>query len=186
MEGSTTIFDALRRVTLRPRRSSDWSVLVFGSRHAEPIESLREAAVALGYVIELASIDAMFRRDSTKATTNTIVVVDTRTFAAAEWRLIDLSRSRLDDSAPVVLVASEASFQEMARVAPNFSSIVGASVFKIDDERGADATEARLAELRAAHPEISDHEVIARAERRDPLDDNLVEWLVLMGRADLL
>ena len=113
------------------------------------------------------------------------------------WSKIDRDRSRLErpmtktvdiDSTIVVLVLSEKSFGALQSRAPDLASWIGGSVFELAPEAplASTAREARLDELRR-WGDMTGDEVIRRAtEGTLPADPYFAEWLVLLGRGDLL
>jgi hypothetical protein len=106
-----------------------------------------------------------------------------------DWRRLDAYRSSLSKSRGGMLVLSSTSAEMILNCAPNFCSWVGSrfyalakdSNFLTDPER-----EIRLSTLREWSG-LSDAEVIASAESHQlPLTPEYGEWLVLLGRGDLI
>ena len=118
-----------------------------------------------------------------------LIVCGLERFDEAEWRHLDLLRSRLVRRQAVALVLSESSLGKLNRAAPNLASWIGGSAWSIDlDSDALDETErrARLAALREWSG-LSDSEVIQKAENANlPGDPEYLEWLVLLGREDLI
>jgi len=110
-------------------------------------------------------------------------------FGAGEWATLDRRRSSLEREGVTVFVATEASFAELARSAPNLASLFGANVFAFDpqaEETTAAQGAQRLEALRVGSGR-SDQDIIDAAEARTlPSDPEYGEWLVLLGRGDLL
>ena len=118
-----------------------------------------------------------------------IIICGVEQLDEAEWRHLDLLRSRLVRREAVALLVSESSMGKLSRAAPNLASWIGGSVWSIDlasdaldeEERGA-----RLATLREWSG-LSDSEVVQRAQDGNlPAEPEYVEWLVLLGREDLV
>lgn len=107
---------------------------------------------------------------------------------ADEWRRIDVNRSNLARALPAVLILDEARVPVMLEHAPNLWSWLGGAAWRgvpetgLDDEQRAQ----RLAALRE-HFGFDDSELVRRAEAGtlEPEPD-LAEWLVLIGRGDLI
>jgi hypothetical protein len=101
-------------------------------------------------------------------------------------RSLDYGRGRLVGRPRGVILTSEAGVRVLAMEAPNFWSWVGPRVWHLDPLAGHLDPEARLASLRQ-WTGLSDAEVIERAEagtlQADPV---FAEWLVLLGKGDLL
>jgi hypothetical protein len=110
-------------------------------------------------------------------------------------RSLDYWRGRLVGHPRGVIVTSEASVQVLAAEAPNFWSWVGPRVWNLDPGAGRldlDLAvgrldpEARLASLRQGMA-LSEAEMLRRAEAGTLEPDPVyAEWLVLLGRGDLL
>jgi hypothetical protein len=106
-----------------------------------------------------------------------------------EWRHLDLWRSQLVRDDPVVLILSMAAFERLMRNAPNVASLLGGAVWALDAEAELLTDEEKDERLRALRARfgLSDAEMLARVEHGEvPLDAHLAEWLVLLGRGDLL
>jgi hypothetical protein len=118
-----------------------------------------------------------------------VVIAGFENFSDAGWRHMDLLRSELVRDEPVVLVLSERSIDRLMRCAPNLASFLGGAVWRLDSAAELlteGDKERRLATLRAWSG-LSDAEMVAGVERGDlPLEPEHAEWLVLLGRGDLL
>jgi hypothetical protein len=119
----------------------------------------------------------------------TVVSAGFEGFGDEEWRHLDLLRSQLVRDEPVVLVLSTPAFERLMRNAPNVASLLGGAVWTLDPEAELltdEEKEQRLQALRAWSG-LSDDEMIARRERGElPRDPEYAEWLVLLGRGDLV
>lgn len=85
-------------------------------------------------------------------------------------------------------MTTPASFAELMRVAPNLASWLGGLVFSHEDPDALARAQIgpRLDALHAWSGK-SDAEVVEEAEQgRLPRDPEYAEWLVLLGRGDLL
>ncbi len=106
-----------------------------------------------------------------------------------DWYRLDACRSSLSKLRGGMLVLSSTSAEMMLNCAPNFCSWVGSRIYALakDSEFLTDQErEIRLSTLREWLGR-SDAEVIASAESRQlPLTPEYGEWLVLLGRGDLI
>ncbi len=110
------------------------------------------------------------------------------TFGVNDWAKVDRDRTRLVSHGVVTLVLSRSSFASVQLHAPNLTSWIGGAVFDLVLRLAlsADEKNGRLQELRAAMG-MGDAEFLRRAEERSLAPDPLhAEWLVLLGRGDLL
>lgn len=119
-----------------------------------------------------------------------ILLIAAPSYDAADWKLLDARRSALEHAGVMVFVTTPASFASLMRVAPNLASWLGGFVFSRHAEDEATQIEAqrrqRLDALRTWAGK-SDREVVEAAERGElPRDPEYAEWLVLLGRGDLL
>ncbi len=118
-----------------------------------------------------------------------LVIAGVEGLGDEEWRRLDLLRGRIVRDEPVVLVLSRRAFERLMRNAPNIASLLGGAVWTLDPTAEVlteEEKERRLRGLRAWSG-LSDAELVARAERGAlPLEPEHAEWLVLLGRGDLL
>ena len=116
------------------------------------------------------------------------VLVDAKSFLAADWELLDRRRSSIAHPGVLVFVTTPRSFDELMRHAPNLASWLGGQVFAYSDDEPLLAAhrERRLAALRAWASQ-SDAEVLEAARAGTlPPDPEYAEWLVLLGHSELL
>lgn len=172
-----------------------WSVLVVDQRViAELAAGLRAEMESLGdgsveVITRAGSAAELYRLVRDVHPDAAIVISGVEHFDDAEWRHLDLLRSRLVRRSPVALVVSESSLDKLSRAAPNLASWIGGAVWFADaasDGLSDDERRARLTSLREWSG-LSDAELIRRAHDRTlPTDPEYVEWLVLLGREDLI
>lgn len=120
--------------------------------------------------------------------TREVVVIDAASYGDRDWRLLDRRRSALARAGLMVFVTTPDSFARLMQAAPNLSSWLGAFVFEQPHDAAATASmrEQRLAALRS-WAQKSDADVIQAATQCQlPADPEYAEWLVLLGRGDLL
>ncbi|WP_437765088.1 hypothetical protein WMF27_31815 [Sorangium sp. So ce281] len=104
------------------------------------------------------------------------------------WRRIDANRSRLQRTLPALLVLGQPAVERMRVHAPNLWSWVASAAWRGVPEEGlSDEQRAqRLGALRA-HFGFDDDELVRRAEAGTvPPEPDITEWLVLIGRGDLI
>jgi len=106
-----------------------------------------------------------------------------------KWRSLDIMRSAMERKGPVILWLSTDDVANLTAHAPNIRSFIGASIFLAGPDGGimTDAErQERLNEL-SQHFGFTGDEAVRRAEARElPHEPEFVEWLVLLGRGDLL
>lgn len=179
------------RVLARP--GAWFALLTSEPEVAHAAERLAEEITMLGGT-EPARVDATrgataLASASREAGAKSFITFGFEAFSDDEWRHLDMLRSQLVRDEPVVLVLSTRAFDRLMRNAPNLASVLGGAVSTLDpsaDQLTSEEKEQRLQALRAWSG-LSDHAMIARVERGDlPLEPEHAEWLVLLGRGDLL
>jgi hypothetical protein len=178
------------------------------------IQLLRDTAAYLGYVAaqdsaedviaelaeEVSALDPTIRLarlvvthgdelvDSLTRRPEEIVLLDVTALASDDWSTVDRRRSDLAHRGVVVFVVTDVGFEALMRHAPNFASWLAGEVFAVvhEDEDATELGAQRLAELRV-WGRCSDDEIVAKAAAGSlPPDPEYAEWLILLGRADLL
>jgi hypothetical protein len=119
----------------------------------------------------------------------TLVVHGLEQYKAHDWQHLDMLRSKLLRNGPVCLVLSAAGAEHLTRYAPNLSSWLGGSLWELEEED--EAVLARQVEGRLKHLRrwagMSDQQVVEMArEGKLPADPEYQEWLLLLGRSDLV
>jgi hypothetical protein len=142
-----------------------------------------DAAISRGSPIGAAALIAALAVDLAE-----ILLLDTRSFTAPDWAVLDRRRSSIAHRGVLVFVTTQTSFGDLMRQAPNLASWLGGQVFAYpDDEPRLAAHRAqRLAVLRA-WASRSDAEILEAARQGTlPPDPEYAEWLVLLGHGELL
>ena len=132
---------------------------------------------------------ATVRKLLAQPSTDTVILSGFESFKAALWSMWDINRSGLVRPGPIVLWVSAAALTKLCVSAPNIRSFIGGSMFALSPS-GKAMTEA---EVRARTKELEKHyamrgqEVIERAIAGNlPPEPQFVEWLILLGRGDLV
>jgi hypothetical protein len=155
------------------------------------IAELAEEVSALAPTIRLARLAATHGDelvDSLARRPEEIVLLDVTALASEDWSTLDRRRSDLAHRGVVVFVMTDTGFEALMRHAPNLSSWLSGEVFAVvdEDEGVAELGALRLAALRVWGA-CSDEEIVAKATAGSlPRDPEYAEWLILLGRADLL
>ena len=105
------------------------------------------------------------------------------------WSRLDALRSRLQRENRTVLVLSESAASHVFKDAPHFARNFTGSVWDLAAEPDQMSEGDRLDRIASLErwAELSTPEMIARAQARTlPSDPQYAEWLVLVGRSDLL
>jgi hypothetical protein len=117
-----------------------------------------------------------------------IVLLDATALTSDDWSTVDRRRSDVAHRGVVVFIVTDVGFEALMRHAPNLASWLAGDVFAVSHE-DEDATELRAQRLAALRVwgGCSDEEIVAKANAGGlPPDPEYAEWLVLLGRADLL
>lgn len=103
-----------------------------------------------------------------------------------ELERLDLFRNRALHGPRVLLATTQEGAARLSTTNPNFWSWIGARCMKYDASEGVMNKGERLQSLRD-HFELSDADVLEMAQRHALPDDvAFAEWLILLGRGDLL
>ena len=101
---------------------------------------------------------------------------------------LDEQRGRLRRARGATLVVPMDVLNRMFTEAPHFTNWIGTRLYVVEEDRFLDeaAREERLAALRARY-QMSDDAMLAQVTARtEPSDPEILEWLVLVGRSDLI
>ncbi|MBA3547202.1 MAG: hypothetical protein H0T76_12010 [Nannocystis sp.] len=138
-------------------------------------------------IADASSAGAAVLLDETCPAAADFFLLDVGAYQEADWRILDRRRSEFARTGVTVLVMTPDSFDAIMRVAPNLASWLGGNVLCHDDPALAPGQRERsLAGLREWSGK-TDKEVLREAqEGRLPRDPEYAEWLMLLGRGDLL
>lgn len=124
-----------------------------------------------------------------QAVLHPMVVFGVDRYTDADWHHVDLLRSQLVGGRTKVLLSGPGVIGQMENFAPNLTSFIGGATWQLDfgaDSLSPEEREIRLAALRRAWQQ-SDDEIVALAIRKAlPPEPDFAEWLVLLGRGELL
>lgn len=190
-----TIFDLVRGIALLGAESFHWGVLIRPDTGTEndldPL--LEELQTQLGVplrVIEAAgrSVENLLQmlRDPPD---DVVLVKGLDLWSEGEFKSLDVMRSALGRPGVVLLWMRLSGLVRLFQRAPNLRSWIGGNVSRVDEDRGFMTSEERRVRLEtlSQHFGLTDEEVVARAEKKSlPPDPEFVEWLILLGRADLV
>jgi hypothetical protein len=179
-----------QRLITRPG-PGDWLVLLSptpteSAEHIKEELSFSEATFSVLPSPENAEVLIQF---SEEHQAEILVVFGIDNFTEEDWRHLDLNRSRLERRGNAALLLTEKAAQEFLRSAPNLASWIGASIWNalLNAERlSPEEKETRLAALRGWSGHSDEWELQAVQEKTLPRDPEYAEWLVLLGRGDLL
>jgi hypothetical protein len=198
MLSKITVQEILSNIRVQPNRNI-WSVLVIENDDiAEVLEELTdgievfiESSIEIINVEEKGknfnpeSIDDIFNPDI-----NYFLLWGFDSWTDVQWRQLDYLRSRLDQEKRCgVMIMSQQSVVKMIDHSPNFSSWIDGKIFYL--QLGAEILTHEEGELRLIAlrewAELSDSEVIEKAQTHQlPSEPEYCEWLILLGRGDLI
>jgi hypothetical protein len=171
---------------------NSWLALVVPDHRLADVVEQTAAGIASESEIEVFRVDAppdaeSLARAGRRAGILVASLVDA--WPPGAWARLDTLRSLLQREHRAVLVLSESAARHVFREAPHFARLFTGSVWELspepDEMNAADRLD-RLASLER-WANLSTSDMIARAEARTlPPDPEYAEWLVLVGRSDLL
>jgi len=118
-----------------------------------------------------------------------VVLTASTGLASEKWSSLDVMRSALERAGPIVLWMAPDAVAGLADFAPNIRSFIGASIFMAAPDGGMMTDSERRQRLKELeeHYGLTSEEIVRRAESRElPPEPHFVEWLVLLGRGDLV
>lgn len=182
-----------RRLELRG--GSAWAVVLKPAQHRESaLEALQdELDVYLGGPVRLldaSQLPVVDLREQLHTPPHDVVVLGgLDNFDEQRWAALDINRDGIARPGALVLWLSSGGVQGLCRNAPNIRSFVGGSIFPLGPDGGimTEAERRRRLDDLAAHYKLDNEQVIQLAEdQKLPPEPEFAEWLVLLGRGDLL
>jgi hypothetical protein len=190
-----TIFDLVRWLALNGAESFAWGVLIRSDAATENAVDALRAELQAQLSVPMRVIEAAGRsveellgmlRDPPD---DLVVIKGLDLWSDVEFESLDVMRSALARPGIVLLWARLSGLVRLFQRAPNLRSWIGGNVFRIEEDRGfmrSDEIRVRLETL-SKHFEMTDDQVVALAKTKSlPPDPEFVEWLILLGRADLV
>lgn len=178
---------------LRASTQPGWSILIVEPDQAVAtlvtlMEELRDLDDTPVLSIDPSTAESFAERLQTSGEA-TVILSGLEAFTENDWQHIDLLRSRLARQGSTILLLSTAATIRLTESAPNLSSWLGSTVWRLDASANIlspQESEQRLARLRDGLA-MSDAEVVALAQQgKLPRDPEFAEWLALLGRGDLV
>jgi hypothetical protein len=105
------------------------------------------------------------------------------------WSSLDLMRSALERKGPVIFWLPADCVAGLSEHAPNIRSFIGGSVYVVSGDGGLmtqEERDKRLGELTKRYG-LTNEQIVQRAESKTlSSEPHFIEWLVLLGRGDLV
>jgi hypothetical protein len=190
---SQPFFEIARRLEIR----GDTGWLVVLSPAADPTAALEQLQTELQSILQKParviplepSTFEELRESLHQPGGDTVILSGGTGLTPEKWRSLDIVRSALERSGPVILWLAPNDIANLANLAPNIRSLIGGSIFVVGPDGGMMTEKERRERLKelSEHFGFSDDEAVRKAEARElPHEPEFVEWLVLLGRGDLL
>ncbi len=189
-----TVFEIVRLIDLQPPGQTGFCMLVTSSGEPEFIADLRDEldvqmSGSLG-VVDVGSSTAMGLLEKLRTGFSTAVLVHGfDTWSDDQFASLDINRSRMETGAFLLFSVDSKTAGRFLDRAPNIRSYIGSNIFVLAPDTslmGPSEIAERLDQLRA-HYRLSDAEVIEQAANGAlPPEPHFVEWLVLVGRSELV
>jgi hypothetical protein len=187
-------FEIARRLELRGKPSYSWIAVLGGDASQKKIHEFAaeirlvteaETRILKAYPVDLESL----KQHLNSPPEDTVILLGLDRAGEAEWASLDVNRSALERPGALIFWLSLDSIARLNSQAPNLRSFMGGTIFVLSAEGDLMTEEElnnRLASLRAQFSR-TDSEVIRLAEEgKLPPEPDFAEWLVLLGRGDLL
>jgi hypothetical protein len=188
----TSLDEILQRTSSLPS-ANFWSVLVTSpEQQQQALTELEEAIpIFIDEVVKVIAItpDVETLIHAVQASEAYILLWQFDIWQPEQWRQFDYARSRFSHDKGGIMLLTPHSAAQFQTYAPNFASWIGSRVYEL--QLGLEIlTEAESQQRLAALQQFTgktDAEVIRLAEAGQlPTDPEYGEWLVLLGRGDLL
>ncbi len=191
---SSPIFEIVRLIDLQPEGETGFCMLVDESAETNFIAEfgeelhLQTGETLEGVAVNEMTVNNLIERLRTSA--NSVVLIDgLGSWTDAQFAALDVNRSRLETGAFLLFRVDLKTAGRFLDHAPNIRSFIGTNIFQIAPDPSlmnpAEIAD-RLNQLRT-HYQLIDAEVIQRAASGDlPADPEFLEWLVLLGRSELV
>jgi hypothetical protein len=189
----TSLDEILQRISSLPD-ANFWSVLVTSSEQQHRALTELEEAIPI-FIDEVVKVIAVTSDLETliqsvrAAAADYLLLWQFDMWQPKQWQQFDYTRSQFSHDKGGILLLTTHSAEQFSIYAPNFASWIGSRVYNL--QLGVEIlteaeSELRLEALRQFTGK-SDAEVIRLAEARQlPTDPEYGEWLVLLGKGDLL
>lgn len=195
MSDAEQVLEFARRVDLRAAVGYTWFVVIPpGDPGENSLADVRdELEVALGITIRTVTAGTAPVHDFIAAVmtnpSDTVLLSGLDEWEDAHWQALDIQRSALERPGTIILMLSPSSVVRLSNSAPNIRSFIGGSFIPLAPGRGAlteSERRARIKNLETSYG-LPSAEIIAKAEHKNLAPDPIfVEWLVLLGRGDLV
>jgi hypothetical protein len=190
-----SVYDLVRPMELEgPDSATSWRLVLHDPADSAKLlpdldEELEVQAQVRSLVVRASDLDSSALVNVLAKNRNTVMVVTgLDDWPEEEFVKLDLKRTSLQHSGPVLLEMTREGAERLMKAAPNLRSWIAGNVGGLLPDPGLMTDverQARLASL-AEHFGLTDAEVIRRAEDGSlPPDPQFVEWLILAGRGDL-
>lgn len=188
-------YEVARRLEVRGEQSYSWFILIGspGTGESGVIAFAQELGAFLRIEPRIVDITGLLvddlRNKLQGPPDDPVILLGFDERSPEFWSSIDVNRSALERSGGVIFWLSARGVSDLCTYAPNLRSFIGGSIFIVGPEGGEMSVEERNSRLRdlAAFFGMADEEVIRKAEAHllSP-EPEFVEWLVLLGRGDLV
>jgi hypothetical protein len=188
-------YEIARRLEMRGEGSYSWSILI--KPPSSDVAALQEFAEELEAFVRqkprIVDITGLLvgdlREQLQEPPGDPVLLVGFDERSPEFWSAVDLNRSSLERSGAVVFWLSAAGVSDLCTHAPNLRSFIGGSIFVVGSTGGEMAANERAERLRdlSAFYGLTNDQIIEKAMKRElPREPEFVEWLVLLGRGDLV
>lgn len=186
-------FEILERIELRGEDAHSWIAIVGPASAVGIFATELESQSDLNTKVRIVDIEGLLlsdiRNKLQSPSNDHVILIEFEGRSKEFWSGLDINRSALERAGALFFWLTHNALSDLCRYAPNIKSFVGTAIFPFRGPKGALTTEKRkerLSEL-AEKFRMSDAELIKKAERHqiEP-EPEFVEWLLLLGRGDLV
>jgi hypothetical protein len=191
---SAPVFQIVRRIDLSPTDETGVCILIAQKSDRSVVEELeRELDVQIGEtlaVIDATSLSpAVLVGQVRSAEARVVLIAGLESWSAEAFTAIDVNRSQFETGKFLIFKLDSTTVAGFLDRAPNLRSSIGTSIFMAAADPSGMSPEEVANRLRGLSDRygMAGEDVIGRAQSGTlPPDPDFAEWLVLLGRGDLV
>jgi hypothetical protein len=192
---TATIFDLIRLAALQSPGDAAFCLLIAAQDYQALIPELQqEFAAETGNtpaLIDAAQLspEGLVQQLGSEQSRAVVLVYGLESWTDEQFRSLDINRSRLEMGQFLILKIDSENAGRFLSSAPNLRSYFASNIFVAEPDASnitAEAIQGRLSQLRSFY-RMTDDELISKLSQQElTLDPEIIEWLVLIGRTDLI
>jgi hypothetical protein len=186
-------FQILERIELRGEDAHSWIAVVGAASDATSFATELESQSELNAAVRIVDIEGLLPadiREKLQSPSNDhVILIGFEGRTQEFWASIDINRSGFERTGGLFFWLTSNALSDLCRYAPNIKSYIGTAIFLFSGVKGALTSERRKERIEEFEEKfgMSNAQLIKKAEEHqiEP-EPEFVEWLLLLGRGDLV